>query len=38
MQADKIKTIDRAMQDIEEDIVEPLSMADLASLFGHLRK
>ena len=38
MQTDKIRTIDRAMQDTDGSIVEPLSMADLASLFGHLRE
>ena len=38
MQADKVRTIDRAMQDVaEERSVEPLSVADLASLFGCLR-
>jgi SNF2 family DNA or RNA helicase len=38
MQADKIKTIDRAMQDTDASIMEPLSTTDLASLFGHLRE
>jgi SNF2 family DNA or RNA helicase len=38
MQADKIRTIDRAMQDTEGSTVEPLSITDLASLFGHLRE
>lgn len=38
MQADKIKTIDRAMQDTDASVMEPLSVADLASLFGHLRE
>ena len=38
MQADKIRAIDRAMQDTDAGIVEPLSMTDLASLFGHLRE
>jgi hypothetical protein len=38
MQADKVRTIDRAMQDTDAAIVEPLSIADLASLFGHLRE
>lgn len=38
MQADKIRTIDRAMQDADAEVVQPLSLADLASLFGHLRE
>lgn len=38
MQADKVRTIDRAMQDSEGSRMEPLSMQDLASLFGHLRE
>lgn len=38
MQADKVSTIDRALQDTDGSIVEPLSIADLASLFGHLRE
>lgn len=38
MQADKVRTIDRAMQDTDAAIVEPLSITDLAGLFGHLRE
>jgi len=38
MQADKIKTIDLAMQDTDAPTMEPLSVTDLASLFGHLRE
>lgn len=35
MQADKVKTIDLALQDTGR-ASDPLTMKDLASLFGHL--
>ncbi len=38
LQTDKVKTIDRVMQDTDASIMEPLSVTDLASLFGHLRE
>lgn len=38
LQADKIRTVERAMQDTDDVAVEPLSITDLASLFGHLRE
>ena len=37
MQSDKIKLIDQAMQDNGERI-EPLSMTELANLFGFVRE
>jgi hypothetical protein len=36
MQEDKIKEIDRAMQDVEGSTVTPLTVKELASLFGKL--
>jgi hypothetical protein len=37
MQADKVKMIDRAMQDTGK-VVEPLDLEELAGLFGYLRE
>ncbi len=38
MQADKVRTIDRAMHDVCGATVQPLSITELATLFGHLRE
>jgi hypothetical protein len=38
MQADKIRNVDRAMQDDEQGTIDALSLEDLATLFGHLRR